>query len=50
MAKALGFNQGDPLWVYMVGHVLCFKRFDEGGFTPEVVAVRSQESGVRSQE
>jgi len=50
MAKFLGVGAEDQVWVYLVGHVLCMKRFDEGGFTPEVVAVRSQESGVRSRE
>jgi hypothetical protein len=29
------------MYVYIVGQVLCMKRFEEGGFRPEVVAVRS---------
>jgi len=27
------------MYVYLVGQVICMKRFDEGGFQPEVVAV-----------
>ena len=39
MARALGMKNGDQVYVYVVGHVICFKRFDEGGFTPDVVGV-----------
>lgn len=39
LARAVGLKQGDQVYCYLVGHVLCFKRFDEGGFTPDVVGV-----------
>lgn len=35
----LGLKHGDKVYMYLVGGVLCMKRFDEGGFLPEVVAV-----------
>lgn len=50
LMEVLGLQPGDKVYMYVVGHVLCMKRFDEGGFYPEVVAVRSQESNVSSQE
>ena len=37
--QVLGLKPGDSLYVYLVGQVLCMKRFDEGGFRPEVVPV-----------
>ena len=53
MMHMLGLKVGDSVWFYVVGHVGCFKRFDDGGFTPEVIAVRSstgsRELGVGSQ-
>jgi len=41
IARTVGLKQGDQVWVYLVGHVLCMKRFEDGGFTPDVVGVRS---------
>ena len=35
----LGWESGEKIYVYMVGNVLCMRRFDEGGFRPEVVPV-----------
>ena len=39
MARAIGVAQGDSLYIYVVGQVLCLRRFDEGGFAPGVVAI-----------
>jgi bifunctional DNA-binding transcriptional regulator/antitoxin component of YhaV-PrlF toxin-antitoxin module len=46
----LGLKPGDAMYVYIVGTVLCMRRFDEGGFRQEVVALRSQKSEVRSED
>jgi len=43
--EVMGLKPGDAMYVYLVGPVLCMKRFDEGGFRPEVVAV-----GVRGED
>ena len=50
LCREVGLQIGDKLYIYLVGGVICLKKFDEGGFTPEVIAVRSQESGVGSRE
>jgi hypothetical protein len=50
LCRLVGLGVGTQVYVYSVGGVVCIKRFDEGGFTPEVIAVRSQDSGVRIQE
>ena len=42
--RALGLKNGDALRVYLVGETLCMNRFDEGGFRPGVVPVRSSRS------
>jgi bifunctional DNA-binding transcriptional regulator/antitoxin component of YhaV-PrlF toxin-antitoxin module len=40
--EVMGLKPGDAMYVYLVGQVLCMKRFDEGGFRPEVVAVAAR--------
>ena len=50
LCRLVGLGVGTQVYVYSVGGVVCIKRFDEGGFTPEVIAVRSQDSVVRIQE
>jgi len=42
ICREVGLAQGDRVYVYVVGSVLCLKRFDEGGFTPDVVQVRRE--------
>ena len=40
LCKAAGLEVGGQVYQYLVGNVVCIKRFDEGGFTPEVIPVR----------
>jgi bifunctional DNA-binding transcriptional regulator/antitoxin component of YhaV-PrlF toxin-antitoxin module len=47
LAVEMEFAIGDRVQIYQVGRVLCVRRFDEGGFTPEVVAVRPGPVGER---
>jgi len=42
ICRDVGLAQGDRVYLYVVGHVLCMKRFDECGFTPDVVQVRRE--------
>jgi len=37
----VGLKVGDQVYVYSVGGVVCMKPFDEGGFRPEVIPVRT---------
>jgi len=37
--ELMGLKPGDAMYVYLVGQILCMKRFDEGGFCPDLVAV-----------
>lgn len=38
-ARALGFNRGDEVRVYLAGEVVCVQRLDRGNFTPRVIAI-----------
>lgn len=40
LCAAAGLKLKDTVYVYLVGQVVCIKRFDEGGFRPEVIPVR----------
>ena len=46
----LGLKPGDAMYVYLVGQVLCMKRFEEGGFQPDVVAVRTNRGDAEDME
>lgn len=35
----MGLKPGDAMYVYLVGQVLCMRRFDEGGFRPDVIGI-----------
>lgn len=40
LCRLANLTVGTQVYVYVVGEVVCLKHFDEGGFQPEVVAVR----------
>ena len=44
LCTLVGLGSSDQVYVYSVGGVICIKKFDEGGFTPEVIAVRGGEA------
>lgn len=44
LCRLVGLGVGTQVYVYSVGGVVCIKRFDEGGFRPEVIAVRGGEA------
>ncbi len=41
LCKAAGLQVGTQVYQYLVGQVICIKRFDEGGFRPDVIPVRA---------
>ncbi len=41
LCQAVGLEVGTQVYVYEVNRIICIKRFDEGGFRPDVIPVRA---------